>query len=100
MALYYSASSSQSNELGKFRHQRRPGMQQGGQRRFGKYLFELVSMETSTPIKRTRYHLRIVTDRNLRVAYLRDFPTQQAAFTAGEEWVLQREQVIREKKNS
>lgn len=99
MALYYSSSSRQ-NELGKFRRQRRPGMQHDAQRRFGNYRFELILMETSTPFKRTRYHLRIINDRNLRVAYLRDFPSQHAAFAAGESWVVEREQSLLEKKNS
>ncbi|MCO6043873.1 hypothetical protein NG895_08125 [Aeoliella sp. ICT_H6.2] len=99
MSLYYS-SSSRHSELGKFRRQRRPGMQHDGQRRFGNYRFELISMETSAPFKRTRYHLRIINDRNLRVAYLRDFPNQRLAFSAGEEWVAERELAIQEKKNS
>ena len=99
MALYYSSSSGH-NELGKFRRHRRPGMQHDGQRRFGGYRLELVSMETSAPFKRTRYHLRVINDHNLRVAYLRDFPNQQAAFAAGELWIAEREQALEEKRNS
>lgn len=99
MALYYSSSSGQ-NELGKFRRHRRPGMQHDAQRRFGGYRLELVSMETSAPFKRIRYHLQIINDRNLRVAYLRDFPNQHAAFAAGELWIAEREQALLQKKES
>lgn len=90
MALF-SASSSGKRELGKFHQRRRPGVQQDSHQSCGDYRLELLSMETSTPIKRTRYHVRIFNARNLRVAFLRDFSSSKSAIKAGQGWVAERE---------
>lgn len=94
MALF-SASSPTRGDSGKFRQRRRPGMQHDGQHQYGAYRFELLSMESTTPVVRTRYHVRISTDRNLRIGYLRDFVTPRAAIAAAEEWVAERERLAK-----
>lgn len=90
MALFYSAGSVHGDS-GKFRRSRRPGIQQSAEHTCGGYRLELLSIESNTPVTRTRYHVRILNARNLRVGYLRDFVTARSAIAAGEEWVAERQ---------
>ncbi len=89
MALFYT-SGPQQHDSGKFRHLRRLGMQQGTKHQHGEFRFELLSMESSAPIKRLRYHVRIFNKQNLRVGYLRDFSSPAQAIGAAKQWVEER----------
>lgn len=89
MALFH-ASGSSRRDSGKFRSVKRPGVQQAGTQQYGKYRFELLTMDSRGPIIRTRYHIRIFNDRNIRVAFLRDFASAAQAIDAGKEWVAER----------
>jgi hypothetical protein len=90
MALFYASGSGRS-DLGKFRQHRRPGLQQDDQHQFGKYRIELLSMESNEPIRRTHYHARIYTGRNIRVGFLRDFSSPSQAMASAKEWIAERE---------
>lgn len=90
MALFYASGSSHS-DLGKFHQRRRPGIQQDAQHQFGNYRIELLSMESTEPIRRTHYHVRIYTGRNIRVGFLRDFSSARQALSAAKEWIAERE---------
>lgn len=94
MALF-SASSSTYSDSGKFRQRRRLGMQHDSQHQHGKYRFELLRVQSFAPVDRTRYHVRISTDRNLRIGYLRDFVSPGAAIGAAEDWVAERERLAK-----
>lgn len=93
MALFY-ASGPRRSDSGKFRQHRRPGMQPSGRHECGEYRFELLSMESSAPVARVRYHVRIFNGSNLRVAFLRDFSSAQHALAAAREWVEHREATV------
>lgn len=89
MALFH-ASGSSRNDTGKFRSVKRPGVQTAGSQKCGKYRFEMMVMESRGPIVRTRYHVRIFNERNIRVAFLRDFSTAARAIDAAKDWVAER----------
>jgi hypothetical protein len=90
MALFY-ASGSRHQDTGKFHRQRRPGLQPGTKHQHGKYRLELISMETSAPFPRTKFHVAIFNPLEMRVAFLRDFTNAQQALAAAREWVEERE---------
>lgn len=90
MALFH-ASGSIHGDSGKFRSSRRPGIRQDGEHTCGDYRLELLSMDSTAPVNRTRYHVRIFNAKNIRVGFLRDFVTARSAIAAGEQWVAERQ---------
>ncbi len=94
MALFYGAGTRQ-HDSGKFQPRRRLGMQQGSKHQYGGYQLELITMESTAPIARVRYHVGIFDKRRLRVGFLRDFSSAQQAIHAAQEWVAERELTVR-----
>ena len=95
MALFYNSGSTPTDS-GKFRPRRRLGIQHDGQHRHDGYRFELLSMESTVPVRRMRYHVRISNSRNIRVAYLRNFTSAHQALATAKDWVAEHQTARRE----
>ena len=90
MALFYS-SGSREQGLGKFRESRKMGVRRDEQVTHGDYRFELLSMQSTSPVHGVRYHVSIYNRGNIRVGYLRDFTSAGSAVKAAKSWVAERE---------
>jgi len=87
MSLWYAQNRRRSRETGKFRSQKRAGLEKSPGGNYRGWSYQFVYHQTGVSVRRTSYCVSITDPNGKRAEYLRGFSSPEQAGAAARAWI-------------